>query len=318
MNSYGEGETWEEYDKYTEVYKPYFNNEVVTKHWDKEKFKSAVAELDIRKIIGTEYEKALIKWGENEGGLLVEDMAAVRKATEDEAQRKVAAAEEPVKFYQGYFGLRISNRLPAAIWNKVREHATFIKGDESDMETLDDQGYYDARSNEVRGWVYDEEVIDILFKEGMKIQYRGEVITSSDECALVDKRIKDANLLIEAKAKEINSYYAQFQTRIMELKDSGKYASREEAEAASHLPVILIPGWEGANIYGGGKWLHIKDDDLYLVYNNGHDGDNWGRNNYVTGGAGAICYKAAGAAGIVKEIEDWLISIGSDTMYIKS
>ena len=47
------------------------------------------------------------------------------------------------------------------------------------------------------------------------------------------------------------------------------------------------------NIYGGGQWFVLQEEEGYIwyVHNNGRDGDNWGLNNVVTGGAGAIGYR---------------------------
>lgn len=42
------------------------------------------------------------------------------------------------------------------------------------------------------------------------------------------------------------------------------------------------------NIYGGGDWFVIGDQEIWYVKNNGMDGDNWSYNNVRTGGAGAI------------------------------
>lgn len=42
------------------------------------------------------------------------------------------------------------------------------------------------------------------------------------------------------------------------------------------------------NIYGGGVWYVIQPDAIWIVRNNGGDGDDWSRNNIQTGGAGAI------------------------------
>ena len=41
-------------------------------------------------------------------------------------------------------------------------------------------------------------------------------------------------------------------------------------------------------IYGGGEWAVIAADKIWLVQNNGADGDAWANNNIRTGGAGAI------------------------------
>ena len=43
--------------------------------------------------------------------------------------------------------------------------------------------------------------------------------------------------------------------------------------------------------YGGGAWFVITDEAIWYVLNNGADGDDWGRNNVRTGGAGAIGWK---------------------------
>lgn len=88
MNAYGEGETWEEYDTYIDFLKPYFNQDLVVKFFNKEEFKKKYDNLEIREIIGTEAEKALIKWGENEGGLIVEDADQAKK------KEKVIAAKQ--------------------------------------------------------------------------------------------------------------------------------------------------------------------------------------------------------------------------------
>lgn len=41
-------------------------------------------------------------------------------------------------------------------------------------------------------------------------------------------------------------------------------------------------------IYGGGAWMVIQDGFVWAVQNRGADGDDWGHNNVVTGGAGAV------------------------------
>lgn len=45
--------------------------------------------------------------------------------------------------------------------------------------------------------------------------------------------------------------------------------------------------------YGGGTWVVIEPGENYFWYvkNNGADGDDWSRNNVLTGGAGAIGYR---------------------------
>lgn len=45
------------------------------------------------------------------------------------------------------------------------------------------------------------------------------------------------------------------------------------------------------NIYGGGIWYIIQPETIWVVENNGSDGDDWSQNNVKTGGAGAIGWK---------------------------
>lgn len=46
-------------------------------------------------------------------------------------------------------------------------------------------------------------------------------------------------------------------------------------------------------MYGGGCWVVIEPEQehFWYVQNNGHDGDDWSRNNVQTGGAGAMGYR---------------------------
>jgi hypothetical protein len=45
------------------------------------------------------------------------------------------------------------------------------------------------------------------------------------------------------------------------------------------------------SIYGGGSWFVMEGSYLWYIQNNGMDGDDWSRNNVVTGGAGAIGWR---------------------------
>ena len=65
-------------------------------------------------------------------------------------------------------------------------------------------------------------------------------------------------------------------------------------EGTGHRPrgtEVMID--EAGMAYGGGTWVVVEPDEQYFwfVLNNGHDGDDWSRNNVMTGGAGAIGYR---------------------------
>lgn len=55
------------------------------------------------------------------------------------------------------------------------------------------------------------------------------------------------------------------------------------------------------NIYGGGIIIRHTDDVVWLIVNNGADGDAWDINNIRTGGAGAYAFSVS-----VKQIKDTL------------
>jgi hypothetical protein len=42
------------------------------------------------------------------------------------------------------------------------------------------------------------------------------------------------------------------------------------------------------SIYGGGDWFVVSPEWIWYIQNNGMDGDDWSKNNVMTGGAGAI------------------------------
>lgn len=60
----------------------------------------------------------------------------------------------------------------------------------------------------------------------------------------------------------------------------------------------------GPNLYGGGRWVEICDDTIWAVTNNGADGDSWGINNVLTGGAGAIGWRVPRTPHLEQEIRE--------------
>lgn len=316
FNAYGEGEVWEEYDQYKDFYKPYFNNTIVEEYWGKEVFKGKYGHLEVQQIIGTEAEKALIRWGENEDGMLVEDMEDVKRAKQAIQYEEIRRGKLAVDFYPGYAGLRIGQRLPPDLWSMVRPYVQYIRGDEADLEDADDMGYGGVTREEIRGWVYGPESIDILIGKGVRVTYRGFPVTSSMDILKVNERMRVESEEFARKRDKVLNKAKGYKAALSALYTGGTYISEEEAARVGKLPEIHLLNWRGANIYGGGSWLHTDGEDLYLVVNNGMDGDNWSRNNYGTGGAGAICVKASGAACIVRGIQEWIDSLGEDIEFL--
>lgn len=96
-----------------------------------------------------------------------------------------------------------------------------------------------------------------------------------------DPRVCEENLAADRAAAERRAKYEQhfwaFRDR---FRDAEYPAGWHEVQGR-----VILDTW---NIHGGGE--QIVDDGIYVwfIQNNGMDGDDWSRNNVVTGGAGAI------------------------------
>lgn len=80
------------------------------------------------------------------------------------------------------------------------------------------------------------------------------------------------------------------------LKDLEKAISTTENQyKGESINLSDIPGkdiYDTFDIYGGGRIIRVSEDCVWLIINNGRDGDTWSINNILTGGAGAYGYKA--------------------------
>ena len=62
--------------------------------------------------------------------------------------------------------------------------------------------------------------------------------------------------------------------------------------------------WARHSIYGVGILYVIKETEIIQITNNGHDNDDWSRNNIQTGGAGAIGVSVPYSAELADEIRE--------------
>jgi hypothetical protein len=77
----------EVFETYVDFYTPFFNQTIVDENFNLEEFKEYAKDKDLQSFIGTEYEKTLIKWDLNKGGLLVVDAGyAKEKEKKDNAK----------------------------------------------------------------------------------------------------------------------------------------------------------------------------------------------------------------------------------------
>ena len=96
-----------------------------------------------------------------------------------------------------------------------------------------------------------------------------------------DKAVCEANI---AKAKAIKERKAAYKLHESEFRALFAEADMPAAEVVLNGEILL----DTFNIYGGGWQIVIDERYVWLVDNNGMDGDDWSRNNIRTGGAGAI------------------------------
>ena len=73
--------------------------------------------------------------------------------------------------------------------------------------------------------------------------------------------------------------------------DLGTFFAVSPAETPARVEpfaeTIHFPS-QGFDALGGGTEYAIEPDGIWVIANHGSDGDDWSRNNYATGGAGAI------------------------------
>lgn len=293
----------EVYDEYKESHRPCFNSAIVLKDFaSNDDFVKEIGDgIEIEELIGTKYEKYLVKEGDNEGGLHVElydqeaEEAAKAKEAEERNDKAILDGKKDIDFVNGIFGLQLTCHIPNSIFEKIKCFATYHKGDDDDMEWADDMGYPFASKQELKGWFFSKEAVDKLLQCGYYVSYRGERIVVDLETTIAKVKAIDQKHREDIIARETRIWELKHELRCLYTPDPfSDEMTCEEVEGLNLKEgrVITIPilGVNGHDIYGGGKYIIEKDNKYYMILNNGMDGDDWSRNNFETGGAGAIAY----------------------------
>ena len=150
--------------------------------------------------------------------------------------------------------------------------------------------------------------------KGQKIMHRGhvyEVVSSyynredgwsfgamneewySVKAVCIDERADGQQMLAEAEAEKEaarreKAAREEWDELIADIRKNGTVYDGEPIDLAD------IPGddiVDTMNIYGGGYILRDAGNEIWLIVNNGADGDNWAVNNIRTGGAGAYAFR---------------------------
>lgn len=300
----------EVFDNYVDCYKAYINSTLLSQNnITKEEAKKLIDENQDNAWTDERLYNCLFVMGQNPNGYIVYDA--------DEAERQKRAIEEKeeqesfknktviINFERGIFGFE-TRRLPSNVWKLIAPFGTYHKGDESDMEWADDMGYYGADKNDLIGWFYSKDALQALLNSGYKVSYLGVQISSINEMDIVYNEKMDTKKKEYEAWKKHNLAKNELILKWCSFYKNGLCISEKEACEISNTAKTIFPKLEisGHNIYGGGAYLHVTNDYLYIVKNNGGDGDDWSRNNYNTGGAGAIVVRVDRT----KEVDDFLNS----------
>ncbi len=167
----------------------------------------------------------------------------------------------------------LTGEVPKAVWAKIKHLTQYIKSDE-DME-----GGCDFGGENYKGWTIAAGADKILkeIAENTATPAQKEIVKT----ILAEKE--------EAKkASEIRKQEKQEkQQMLVEVLTAFEHADEPEGSSNPEGERIEDPFYP-LDIYGGGRFFIIGKEEIWFVKNNGHDGDDWSRNNIQTGGAGGI------------------------------
>lgn len=177
--------------------------------------------------------------------------------------------------------------LPPQIWAKVKHLMQYVRSDE-DME-----GGCDFGGENYKGWTIasgaDQLLIEIAEKTATPAQREivKTILTEKEEAKKASEIRKQEK---QQKKNTVDAVILAFE-----------HAEYPEGKFNPDGEIIEDPFYP-LDIYGGGRFFIIGKEDIWLVKNNGHDGDDWGRNNIETGGAGGIGTKIKYNAEIAEKI----------------
>lgn len=208
----------------------------------------------IRKLVGTRYDSEIAEAREN---------AAAAKARKD-AEREAARRADEAKY----------TRLALPAYDGFRGRPQ--RGD----KLLHDGHAYEVVSsyyNDADGWSFG----------AMNEEWYSVKAICIDDRYDGQKMIEKAEAEREAARRE-KAAREEWDSLIADIRKNGQIYDGDE------ISIDDIPGEDLANtmnIYGGGYILRDAGDTIWLIVNNGADGDNWSLNNIRTGGAGAYAFR---------------------------
>jgi len=119
------------------------------------------------------------------------------------------------------------------------------------------------------------------------VYYREATPEETEQGKRLETEKAEAEIIKKEKQKEIRA--------LKELVEAGEYPNPEILEN-ERVRLLEYPTGDNFvitpfNLYGSGEEFVINSNYIWLIQNNGADGDNWSWNNIRTGGAGAIGHR---------------------------
>lgn len=196
-----------------------------------------------------------------------EDYRKEREEAERERRENIHVYCSGKSWSSGIKYYKLSTHLEPEEWQKVKKYFGYNHYDPENDE-------FDCEGT-ITGWVtrQPEKVEEAL----------GDLIKPENRISEIVK-----------KEKEDLEKRRQKQIKIIQLKDKLRKAFKNAETPANIKPngeIYPDPSYMW-NCFGGGRKfvLNKEANQIWLVRNNGADGDDWSRNNVETAGAGAIGY----------------------------
>jgi hypothetical protein len=209
-----------------------------------------------------------------------EEEEKARIQREKEAQENVHLCFVDQSVSSGLQYYELSTRVEYDTWKEIKDLFFYMSYDEDDEEQ-DTFGM-----TKLTGWLTTqpgkvEERLNV--KPELRLAYRRKEAEKRKKAR--DELNKEKS---ELKEKIFNAFKPENATQPWadETKKGTQGSSMIKYPAGEELEDPKYP----FDIYGGGRsWIIDQNGNkIWMLNNNGHDGDNWGLNNVATGGAGAI------------------------------
>jgi hypothetical protein len=200
-----------------------------------------------------------------------------------EAEIQARINKKPLELHKTVFdystGIQyysLNKRIPDEDWKKVADLFTYMNENMFQDADYAAPGWYTREPEKV------EQILNITNTQTKQEENKIEQAKHDKE------QQKHLNHIEEA----FNNANPLQPTKFNELIKQGKIYDHPHNSWAEH------------DLYGGGILYIIQDDKILKIKNNGHDNDDWSRNNIQTGGAGAIGVEVPYSTELATEIQE--------------